>query len=482
MNIILIVLNLFIFKTGLITHIPGSNAFNLLSMLSEQFMPLLVKNGDLFYTIAFLSIILILIYLLIKCNRDNKKRIQKQQDYLYNIEQINKGLETAKEKAQEANQLKTKFLENISHEIRTPLNSIVGFSELLTEKENLSADTLNKYQKSIKVNSELLLNLINDIIDLSKIETNQLQIHYKDFDLHVLLKEIYEYAERERKKDEKESVQISLDKGIRKDAFYIKSDESRIRQVFINLVNNAIKFTTSGEIQLGYRLNGDHLLFYVKDTGIGFTEKEYDYIFDSFRQGKEGSNRKYGGAGLGLTLSKGIVENLNGKIWAVSDNSKGSIFYFQIPFITPTNKENKRSRTFDAQLKEQYNWDGKKILVVEDSYMAYELITKLLKGTGAEFLLEADGFKAIERCEKEPSIDLVLMDIQLPFIDGYEATRRIKEIRPGLPVIAQTANAMMDDRKKALEAGCEDYIAKPLDRIELAEKINKQLFKIKTGE
>ncbi|MFP4046926.1 MAG: sensor histidine kinase, partial [Bacteroidales bacterium] len=173
MNIILIVLNLFIFKTGFITHIPGDNAFNLLSMLSEQFMPLLVKNGDLFYTIASLSIILILIYLLIKCNRDNKKRIQKQHDYLYNIEQINKGLETAKEKAQEANQLKTKFLENISHEIRTPLNSIVGFSELLTEKENLSTDTLNKYQKSIKVNSELLLNLINDIIDLSKIETNQ---------------------------------------------------------------------------------------------------------------------------------------------------------------------------------------------------------------------------------------------------------------------------------------------------------------------
>lgn len=480
MNIIFIVLGLLISKSGFTAHIPGGKASNILSMLSEQLMPLLVKNGDLFYIISFLAIIFFLIYLLFRCNRDNKRRIQKQQDYLDSIEQINEGLKAAKEKAQEANQLKTRFLENISHELRTPLNSIVGFSELLTEKENLSPDTLKQYQKSIKVNSELLLNLINDIIDLSKIETNQLQVHFTDFDLQILMKDIYEYAERERGKIDNSSIKISLDKGVRKDTFYIKSDETRIRQVFMNLVDNALKFTTSGEVQIGYRLNGDHLLFYVKDTGIGFTEQEYEYIFDSFRQGTEGSNRKYGGAGLGLTLSKGIVENLNGKIWAVSDNSKGSIFYFQIPFIAPTTKENKKSRTFDAQMKEQYNWGRKKILVVEDSNMAYELITKLLKGTGADFILEADGFKAIERCEKDSSIDLVLMDIQLPFIDGYEATRRIKEIRPDLPVIAQTANAMMDDRKNALDAGCEDYIAKPLDRIELAEKINKQLFKLKT--
>ncbi|MFO8234197.1 MAG: response regulator [Bacteroidales bacterium] len=478
-NIISKSVSLFILDASLWNDIPLCSHLNSSSIFSDLTVFRFLNNGALFYALALFIILLTVIFLLFKCNRDNKKRIQKQQDYLNKIEDINKGLEVAKQKVQEANQLKMFFLANISHELRTPLNSIVGFSELLTEGDNLSHETVEQYSRSIRVNSDLLLNLINDITDLSKIETNQLQVQYKEFDLHPMMDELYEYAQKERNELDKAEIKVTLDKGIRKNSFYIKSDENRLRQVFINLINNAVKFTTSGEIRIGYRLNGSHLLFYVKDTGMGFTNEEYKEMFDSFRQGREGTNRRLGGAGLGLTLSRGIVENLNGKIWAVANEGNGSVFYFQIPFLPPTKKENKKSGAFELKIEEQYNWSGKKLLVVEDSYMAYELITKLLKGTGAEFSLESDGYKAMERCEKDLDIDLVLMDIQLPFIDGYEATRRIKEIRPNLPVIAQTANAMMDDRKRALEAGCEDYVAKPLDRIELAEKINNLLFRIK---
>jgi CheY-like chemotaxis protein len=218
----------------------------------------------------------------------------------------------------------------------------------------------------------------------------------------------------------------------------------------------------------------------VKDNGIGLKSEDSKYIFESFRQGEEGTTKKYGGAGLGLTLSKGIVDNLGGRIWYEhNDEGHGSIFYVQIPLIPSTENKVKKSQNFVNQMEGKYNWQGKKILVVEDSNMAYELIVKLLKGTEAEFSQEVDGYKAIERCKKDSTIDLVLMDIQLPFLDGYEATKRIKQIRPKLPIIAQTANAMLDDRKKALDAGCEDYIAKPIDRMELADKINNLFFKVK---
>ena len=437
-------------------------------------------NQGLFISLLIVIILLlIVIVILLRYNRVKKQRLSEQDEYLRKIEKINKDLETAKEKAQEANRLKTSFLANISHEIRTPLNAIIGFSRLITDKWNLSRETQNKYHNLLKVNSDLLLNLINDIIDLSKIETKQLNLSFKDFDLNELFDNISDYTKDELNKTDKKDIEVHLDKGIRKDTFYIRTDDARLRQVMINLINNAIKFTYHGKITIGYRITGEHLLLYVKDTGIGLSKSEYKYIFESFRQGEEGTTKKFGGAGLGLTLSKGIVDNLKGKIWCESSKGNGAEFYVQVPFKTSSKHKIRKSRDFESQMEDQYNWDNKNILVVEDSQMSYELITKLLKGTGAVFSLETDGLRAIERCRSDQSIDLVLMDIQLPYLDGYEATRKIKEIRPDLPIVAQTANAMLDDRKKALESGCEDYIAKPLDRMELAEKINKLLFKIK---
>jgi signal transduction histidine kinase/ActR/RegA family two-component response regulator len=440
------------------------------------------ENKGLFIALAtVILLLLVIIIVLLRYNRIKKKRLKEQEEYLHKIEKINKDIEYAKERAQESNRLKTSFLANISHEIRTPLNAIIGFSRLITDQRSLDPASYYKYHNLLKINSDLLLNLINDIIDLSKIETNQLKLHFRDFDLNELMDSLYEYAIEEVKKKNRKRLKITVEKGIRKESFFIRSDNVRLRQVLMHLINNSVKFTNEGEIQLGYRVNGNFILFYLKDTGIGLSEHEHKYIFDSFRQGEEGTTKKYGGAGLGLTLSKGIVENLKGQIWCESDKGNGSVFYVQVPFKPAMEKRDKKSKDFSMQIKEQYNWQGKKILVVEDSHMAYELITKLLKGTGAEFTLEKDGLKAIERCKNDENLDLVLMDIQLPFLDGYEATRRIKEIRPELPIIAQTANAMLDDRRRALEAGCEEYIAKPLDRIELADKINKLLYEFKSS-
>lgn len=441
---------------------------------------LLRENKTLFISLfVFIVLLLIIIIILLRYNRIRRLRFRDQEEYLKKIEKINRDIEIAKEKAHQANRLKTAFLANISHEIRTPLNAIIGFSSLITDQKSISQENYEKYHKLLKINSNLLLYIINDIIDLSKIETNQLNLNYQDFDLHELMDSMYEYAMEERDKADKSSIEIRMDKGARKSSFFIRSDDSRLRQVLMNLIHNAIKFTYSGGINIGYRINGGFILFYVEDTGIGLSNYGYDYIFESFRQGEEGTTKKYGGAGLGLTLAKGIVENLNGEIWAESNQDRGSIFKFQIPLIPSARNKAEKTGAVGNELEEMYNWEGKKILVVEDSNMAYELITKLLRGTGAEFTLEVDGYKAVERCSNDESIDIVLMDIQLPFLDGYEATRQIKKIRPNLPVIAQTANAMLEDKRKAWEVGCEDYIAKPLDRIELAEKINNLLFRLK---
>jgi signal transduction histidine kinase/CheY-like chemotaxis protein len=439
------------------------------------------ENKKLFITIlVIIGLMLFTIIILLRYVQSKKHRIRDQNEYLQKIEKINKDLARAKKKAQESNRLKTSFLANISHEIRTPLNAIIGFCRLIGDQRTLSPETFNKYNQLLKINSELLLNLINDIIDLSKIETNQLNLNYTDFDLNELIDNLKEYADSERDKGNKSKIDIIADKGIKKDSFYVRSDDARLRQVLMNLINNAVKFSFTGKIQIGYRINGEHILFFVKDNGIGLKSEDSKYIFESFRQGEEGTTKKYGGAGLGLTLSKGIVDNLGGRIWYEhNDEGHGSIFYVQIPLIPSTENKVKKSQNFVNQMEGKYNWQGKKILVVEDSNMAYELIVKLLKGTEAEFSQEVDGYKAIERCKKDSTIDLVLMDIQLPFLDGYEATKRIKQIRPKLPIIAQTANAMLDDRKKALDAGCEDYIAKPIDRMELADKINNLFFKVK---
>ena len=427
------------------------------------------------YTIVIFILLIAVIVLLWGNIIIKRKKLRQKKRYLREIELNNEKLLIAKEKAEESNKLKSAFLANISHEIRTPMNGIIGFSKLLKDNPAIDKETLDKYLSIINKSGYLLLNLINDIIDLSKIEANYLKINYRACRVNNIMDELLSFYNEEKKTVEKSHIKIILEKGVEDNDFTIYSDPNRINQVLYNLLSNALKFTYEGKIVFGYKIIDKNLQFNVQDTGIGLSTTECKIIFERFRQVDDKTTRKYGGSGLGLSISKGIVENMKGKIWVESkkENRKenkpgGSIFYFSIPLkIVETNK-------FTTKKQEHnYVWPDKNILIVEDAQISYELLTKFLKDTKVTFIHAENGEEAIELCKNNHTIDLVLMDIQLPMMDGLEATRRIKESNHNLPIIAQTANAMNEDRKNIIDAGCDDYISKPINKYDLLEKISK---------
>jgi CheY-like chemotaxis protein len=313
-----------------------------------------------------------------------------------------------------------------------------------------------------------LLDLLNDIIDLSKIEANNLKINYSECNLNKMLNELYSLFESELHNLEKD-IELKLVKELDDENFRIYSDENRIRQVLYNLLNNALKFTAKGTVKFGYYIELPNIVFYVSDTGIGLNETEKKIIFERFRQVDEYATRKFGGSGIGLSISKGIVENLKGKIWVDSEKNQGSTFYFTIPYQVMSKPVKPK---LEAKTSDSFQWPGKTILIVEDAPISYELLKKFLKDTEVKILHASNGEQAVDMCISKQEIDLVLMDIQLPIMDGLEATLRIKRFRPELPIIAQTANAMNEDRPNILNAGCNDYISKPINKLELLKKID----------
>ncbi|MEE4198292.1 MAG: ATP-binding protein [Bacteroidales bacterium] len=429
------------------------------------------------YILIIIVLLIVAIGLLWVNTLIKRKRLRQKKRYLQQIELNHEKLLLAKEKAEESNKLKSAFLANISHEIRTPMNGIIGFSKLLIDNPTIDRDTLEKYLNIIHKSGLLLLNLINDIIDLSKIEANHLRINNRACRVNDILDELLSFYNEEKINVEKSHIQILLEKEVKNRDYTIYSDPDRINQVLYNLLSNALKFTYNGRITFGYKILSDQIHFFVRDTGIGMTPQESEIIFERFRQVDDKTTRKYGGSGLGLSISKGIVENMGGKIWVESQKENraeekpgGSTFYFSIPLkVVETNKGVEKNQTH------AYVWPEKTILIVEDAQISYELLTKFLKDSKVHCIHAENGEQAIELCQKKPDIDLVLMDIQLPMMDGLEATGRIKAFKPGLPVIAQTANAMDEDRQNILDAGCDDYIAKPINKYELLEKIDHYL-------
>jgi CheY-like chemotaxis protein/anti-sigma regulatory factor (Ser/Thr protein kinase) len=287
--------------------------------------------------------------------------------------------------------------------------------------------------------------------------------------------ELYSLYMSERENTEKNHIQIIVSKGSEDPNFIIYSDGNRIRQILYNLLSNALKFTQQGSIEFGYYIKQPQIVFFVKDSGIGLSKFECDIIFERFRQIDDSSTRRYGGSGLGLSISKGVVESLHGKIWVESEKSQGSTFYFNIPYIMP--KQEHSATMNNKKTTVDYNWENYTILIVEDARISYELLVKFLENTKVKLLHAVDGEIAVEMCLKNDAIDVVLMDIQLPVMDGLEATQLIKKEKPLLPIIAQTANAMVDDQKIIKAAGCDAYIAKPISKSELLEKINAFLIK-----
>lgn len=383
------------------------------------------------------------------------------------------ALKHSRNRAEQADNLKTSFLANMSHEIRTPMNSIVGFSELITRK-SVSPEKKDIYAQYISNSSKALLMLIDDIIDISKIESKQLNITKSNVFINKTLEELYIYFRTYITKNKKSNIELRQHYAINDYNFSILCDSLRLRQILNNLINNAIKFTNEGYIKFGYLIpNNATILFYVKDTGIGMPQEKTNDIFERFRQIDDSTTRKYGGTGLGLAISKKLVQLMGGQIWVESEIGKGSTFYFSLPLIIPISSERILERATDSNPSD--NLEGKTILIVEDEDTNYYFLQEVISPTKAKTLRATNGTEAVQLVKDNDSISIVLMDIQLPILNGYEATQKIKEIKPELPVIAQTAYAMAEDRAKGARAGCDDYLSKPIRPEDLLRTIKKFL-------
>ena len=388
-----------------------------------------------------------------------------------------KELLAAKEKAEESDRLKSAFLANMSHEIRTPMNAILGFAELLTFPDSsITAEEKISYIKLIHNSGNNLLHLIDDIIDISKIEAGQLKIIMKETNINTILKDtIQSYSEIKKQKG-KEHIELILNDNAKTQNIIIQSDPLRLHQVITNLIDNALKFTEDGFIEIGYQLQSKNfILFYVKDTGIGIEQNKKDTIFNRFSKLENDKTRVFRGAGLGLAICRSLVELLGGKIWVESSPGIGSIFYFTLPYSKLTAEDN--SLYFNKE-KEVFNWQDKTILIAEDEPANFIYLKEVLKPTKINIIKATNGLEAIEQSKSNSNIDIIIMDIKMPFMDGYEAAGIIKEMNRGIPIISQTAYAMPDEKEHGINSGLDDYLTKPIKPKTLLSVLNKHLNKV----
>jgi signal transduction histidine kinase len=392
------------------------------------------------------------------------------------VNQKTRELKIAKEHAEESDRLKSAFLANMSHEIRTPMNGILGFSELLKEP-NLTGEAQQEYIEIIGKSGKRMLGIINDIVDISKIEAGLMTVELAESDINKQIEYVYTFFKPEiEAKGLKFSVKNSLSS---KEATLI-TDREKLYAILTNLVKNAIKYTEKGTIEFGYNQVETHgrasLQFYIKDTGIGIPKTRHQAIFERFIQADYGYKRAFEGAGLGLAITKSYVEMLGGRIWVDSAEGTGSIFYFTLPYNVQLKDNIDIQEDVPAEgMAIQVNPDGLrlKILIAEDDEISQMLISKMVGVFGKEIIKVKDGLEAVEACRNNPDIDLILMDIQMLRMNGHEATRLIRLFNNDIVIIAQTAFALSGDNKKAIEAGCNGYISKPVNKDELYKLIQK---------
>ncbi|MEN8157691.1 MAG: PAS domain S-box protein [Bacteroidota bacterium] len=373
----------------------------------------------------------------------------------------------AKRKAEESDKLKTAFLSNMSHEIRTPMNAIVGFSDLLSD-EGLSMEERRDFIAQINQGADDLMRLIDDIIDIAKIEASQVNVHIAECFIRDMFKELHLMFIQNVKRAGKDKVTVTIKWDWPMSDLAIYTDPFRLKQILVNLLGNAVKFTDEGEIILGLEEHPEGIRFYVKDSGIGIREEKQRVIFDRFMQGHETKTKLYGGTGLGLAISKNLTEILGGKIGVESKSGEGATFWFTLPRNEVPLKYEAALRT---PLSEVKSWEGKKLLIAEDDHSNYYFLFEALKDTGVKILWSKDGEETLNIFRENPDLNLVLMDINMPLRNGYECTRIIKKERPELPVVAQTAYAMSGEREISRDAGCDGYLSKPIKVKELLETL-----------
>ncbi len=385
-------------------------------------------------------------------------------------------LEKSREKAEDSDKLKTSFLANMSHEIRTPMNAIVGFAELLT-MSNPSPNERNEYLNLIKKSSNDLLNIIEDVIDVAKIESKQLKICPKNTVLFDILDDLHKLYSELLVRNGKEKIKLILSVLDHEKGVSIRTDPKRLKQALSNLLGNALKFTEQGQIEVGYKVAENKLVyFFVKDTGTGIPYNMQEKIFERFIQVDNDLDRNPYGTGLGLSICKNIVNLLGGNIWVSSVPNKGSNFYFFLPYIETSETPSISQISTDEQISD-VNFRGFRILVAEDEDINFYYLRESLRNTGIEILRAKNGIEAINLSESDSKINLILMDIKMPEVNGLDATRYISHTRPDLPIVAITAYAMESDKKVCLEAGCVDYLSKPVMREKLIQILTKYLLK-----
>ena len=429
-------------------------------------------SKSVLYSAGILVLVLVtILFFVLALARVREKNLRLQKYYNSILEKKNQEVEQSLKKAEEANELKAAFLANMSHEIRTPMNAIVGFSKLIKESSALSPEEVDGFLDIIADNAQRLMRLINDIIDISKIDSKQLSIYKRPVQLGHLFSNCYRAAEEELDRVNKNHIAIEMSFRSTDAALEVVTDPDRLQQVIMNLLNNAIKFTKSGRIVIAYSVIHDLLRVSVEDTGIGIDSKYLEAVFERFRQINGTLNREYGGSGLGLSICKGIVEAMGGRIGVDSRPGVGSTFWFEIPIslTSPGQKVEVPVKASKSKLK------NKILLIVEDNEPSALLLKEMLKGTGTVLLHAANGKDVSTILNDKVKIDIALVDVYLPDMSGYEVVSRIKQAQPHVKVVAQTANAVDTDRQKSIDAGCDDHITKPINRDRLIELLSSLL-------
>jgi signal transduction histidine kinase/CheY-like chemotaxis protein len=388
------------------------------------------------------------------------------------VRQKTSELLKAKNQAEESDQLKSAFLANMSHEIRTPMNGILGFANLL-KKPNLTGKEQQKYINIIERSGARMLNIINDIISISKVESGQMEVLLSDSNINDQIEYIFNFFKPEV---EGKGMKLVYTNGLSSSESMIRTDWEKVYAILTNLVKNAIKYSDNGTIEFGYELVATgpvkSLQFFIKDDGIGILEEKQTAIFDRFVQVDNSDKRAYQGAGLGLSISKAYVEMLGGKIWVESKPGQGSQFYFTIPYNS-NNEKNTRIEANAITGEVELQRRNLKILIADDDEISRKLIKLVVDMFDSEFFKAKTGAEAVQICRDNPDLDLILMDLKMPEMDGNEATRQIRQFNSKVVIIAQTAYAFNADREKALASGCNDFITKPIDKNQLLGLLKK---------